>query len=305
MSTTALVQLLYAALAVVMAGLGLSLRFSDFQRLRGHASAVAVALILQMVVLPLIALAINAAFHLSGYVAVGMILLAATPGSITANLYSHLFGGDVPFNLALTGLNTFLCALTLPLLGSWALAYYVGAGQTLPILYDKAAQTIGIVIIPVLLGMLVATKAPAVAARLNKPLKILSAVLIVVFSIAGIVKEWATLSAGFAQIGGAILLFNGVCLLLGFVAASLLRLERSLRITMAFQACIHNAIQAIYIGIAVLNVTLAALPAAVYSITMNVFALGFGLAVLQLRRTRDRRIASARPGHSSEAAARI
>lgn len=279
MSTVGLVQLLYAALAVVMAGLGLSLRPSDFARLRSQVGPTVLALVLQMVVLPLVAFGLTVIFNLNGYLAVGMILLAATPGSITANLYSHLFGGDVAFNVALTGVNTFLCALTLPFLGSWALAHYVGEGQMLPILFDKALQTISIVVIPVLLGMTIAAKAPRIAERVDKPVKILSAALVVIFSIAGIIKEWDTLVRGFAQVGSAILIFNAACLFLGFVAARLARLGRRACITIAFQASIHNAIQAIYVGIAVLNEPLAALPAAVYSITMNIFALGFGLIV--------------------------
>ncbi len=277
MSTLGLVQLLYAALAVVMAGLGLSLRSSDFARLRNEAKPAILALMLQMIVLPLVALSLTVIFNLTGYLAVGMILLAATPGSITANLYSHLFGGDVAFNIALTGANTFLCALVLPFLGSWALAHYVGGGQMLPILFDKALQTISIVVIPVLLGMTIAVRAPRIAARVDKPVKILSAALVVVFSVAGVVKEWDTLVRGFAQVGSAILIFNIASLLLGFVVARFARLGRRACITIAFQASIHNAIQAIYVGIAVLNEPLAALPAAVYSITMNVFALGFGL----------------------------
>jgi BASS family bile acid:Na+ symporter len=232
-------------------------------------------------VLPLVAFALTAIFSLQGYLAVGMILLAATPGSVTANLYSHLFGGDVAFNIALTGANTFLCALFLPLLGSLALAHYVGGGQMLPILFDKALQTISIVVIPVLLGMVVAARAPRLAARVDKPVKILSGALVVIFSIAGIVKEWDTLLRGFAQVGSAILIFNVACLLLGFFGARLARLGTRACITIAFQASIHNAIQAIYVGIAVLNEPLAALPAAVYSITMNVLALGFGLVSIR------------------------
>jgi BASS family bile acid:Na+ symporter len=279
MSTVGLIQLLYAALAIVMAGLGLSLRLSDFARLRTQIAPTVLALTLQMVLLPLVALGLTLIFHLSGYLAVGMILLAATPGSITANLYSHLFGGDVAFNLALTGANTFLCALALPFLGSWALAHYVGDGQMLPILFDKALQTIGIVVIPILLGMAVAAKAPRIAKRVDKPVKILSAALVVIFSIVGIVKEWDTLVRGFAQVGSAILIFNAACLFLGFAVARLAKASQSACITIAFQASIHNAIQAIYVGLAVLNEPLAALPAAVYSITMNIFALGFGLVV--------------------------
>ncbi len=283
MSTIALVQLLYVALAVVMAGLGLSLRASDFARLRNQAKPASLALVLQMAVLPVAALALSRIFGLGGYLAVGMVLLAATPGSITANLYSHLFGGDVAFNIALTGVNTFLCALVLPFLGSWALAHYVGGGEMLPILMDKALQTISVVVIPVLLGMAVAAKAPRVAAGVDKPVKILSAALVVIFSIAGIIKEWETLVRGFGQVGSAVLLFNVVSLLVGFGASRVAQLDRRACITIAFQASIHNAIQAIYVGIAVLNEPLAALPAAVYSITMNIFALGFGLIMTRPR----------------------
>jgi BASS family bile acid:Na+ symporter len=297
MTTVGLIQLLYAALAVVMAGLGLALRPSDFSRLGGQVGPAVLALVLQMLVLPLVAIGLNTLFGLDGYLAVGMVVLAATPGSITANLYSHLFGGDVAFNIALTGLNTFLCALTLPLLGSWALSHYVGHGQMLPVLLDKALQTIGVVLIPVLLGMWVAAKAPRVAAAVSMPVKILSAALVIIFSIAGIFKEREALVSGFAQVGSAVLIFNAAALAIAALVAHLARLRRSLCLTIAFQASVHNAIQAIYVGIAVLGVSLAALPGALYSISMNVFALGFGLVV-----ARAQRRAAARADPSAEAA---
>jgi BASS family bile acid:Na+ symporter len=282
MSTVGLVQLLYAALAIVMAGLGLSLRVADFRNLLDYQRAVAFGLGLQMLVLPLFALGLVAMFGMTGYLAVGMILLAATPGSITANVYSHLFGGNLAYCVALTGLNTFLCALTLPFLGSWAIAHFVGAGQELPALLEKALQTIAIVVVPVVLGMVVAAKAPRVASVVDKPVKILSAALVVIFSLVGIAKEWDALLSGFAQVGSAVLLFNVSSLAAGFFGARLVQLGRRESITTGFQASIHNAIQAIYVGIAVLNQPLAALPGAVYSLTMNLFALAFGFAVGRL-----------------------
>ena len=178
-----------------------------------------------MLVLPLLALALIGIFHLE-VTAVGLILLAATPGSTTAYLYSHIFGGHVGFNIALTGLNTLLCALTLPFLGSWAMAHYVGGGQTLPILVDRAAQTITIVIAPVLVGMLISAKAPRIAGAVDRPVEVLSAFLVVVFSLLGILKERDALIDGFVQVGSAILLFNALCLGLGFWVARLLSLEK-------------------------------------------------------------------------------
>jgi BASS family bile acid:Na+ symporter len=79
----------------------------------------------------------------------------------------------------------------------------------MPILLDKAAQTIGIVVIPVVLGMGPAAKAP-LSERLDKPVKILSAAVVVTFSVAAIVKEWSALVDGFAQVGAAVTLFNAI-----------------------------------------------------------------------------------------------
>jgi BASS family bile acid:Na+ symporter len=287
MSALWLIQLLLAALAVVMVGLGLSLRMADFRGLLSKRRSVIVALSLQMIVLPLVAMALVLVFQLPGLLAVGVVLLAATPGSISANLYSHLFGGNVAFNVALTGLNTFLCALTLPLLSGWAIGHFIGHGQPMPILLGKAAQTIGIVVIPVVLGMVVAAKAPRLAAGLDKPVKVISAAVVVIFSIAAIAKEWSALVDGFAQVGVAILVFNAVSVAVGYGLARAMALPRAETITIAFQVSIHNAIQAIYVGLAVLNEPLVALPAAVYSITMNIFALGFGLWINDASRRKE------------------
>jgi BASS family bile acid:Na+ symporter len=281
MTTLGLVQLLFLALALVMTGLGLSLRLEDFVRLRSRKREVVAAIVLQMVVLPAFAVGLVHLLRLPGLMAAGLLLLAATPGSISANLYSHVFGGNVAFNVALTGLNTLLCALTLPVVAGWALGHFAGAEQLVPAILDKALETIALVTVPVAFGMFLAAKAPRAARTLDKPVKILSALVVVVFSLVAIVKEWAALVDGFAQIGPAVLLFNVVSILVGAGAAKAIRAAPAEARTIAFQVSVHNAILAIYIAIATLNEPLLALPAALYSITMNLVAIGFGALTLR------------------------
>ena len=153
MSTLVMMQLLLFALALVMTGLGLSLELADFRRLLDRKRAVAVALGLQMVALPLIALGLAHALELSAPFAVGLMLLAATPGSISANLFSHLFGGSVALNLSLTGLNTLLCAISLPLVAGWSLEHFADAAQSVPPLFGKVAEIIAVIVVPVTVGM--------------------------------------------------------------------------------------------------------------------------------------------------------
>ena len=68
-------QMLVAALAVVMFGLGLALRLEDFTRLLKHPKAVAVALVLQIVLLPLACYGLIVALEVPPLFAVGLMLL--------------------------------------------------------------------------------------------------------------------------------------------------------------------------------------------------------------------------------------
>ena len=90
------------ALGIIMLGLGLSLTIQDFRRVAAYPAAALVALTCQVVLLPAVSFGLALAFDLKPELAVGMMLLAASPGGTTANLYSHLFGGNVALNVTLT-----------------------------------------------------------------------------------------------------------------------------------------------------------------------------------------------------------
>lgn len=67
------------ALAIIMFGLGLSLTTDDFRRVTRTPKAVVVALVLQVLVLPLVAFGLVKSFDLDPLLAVGVMLLAASP----------------------------------------------------------------------------------------------------------------------------------------------------------------------------------------------------------------------------------
>ena len=107
--------LLPIALGLIMLGLGLSLTTGDFARVAKHPKAVGIALACQVLLLPVICFGLVQLFGLPPILAVGMMLLAASPGGTTANLYSHLFRGDVALNISLTAINSVLAVFTLPI----------------------------------------------------------------------------------------------------------------------------------------------------------------------------------------------
>ncbi len=157
------------ALAIIMLGLGLSLTVADFTRVAKFPKPVVLGLFCQILLLPLACFFIAKAFGLAPALAVGLMLLAASPGGTTANLFSHLAHGDVALNITLTAINSVLAILTLPLVVNLSLAHFMGADGSLPLQFDKMVQVFVIVLVPVAIGMGLRQRWPAFAARMEKP----------------------------------------------------------------------------------------------------------------------------------------
>ena len=158
------------ALAFIMIGLGLELTPKDFARITKHPKAVLIALFCQLILLVGIAYALCKVFSLEPLLAVGLMLLAASPGGSTANLFSYLFKGDLALNITLTAINSVIAALTLPLIVNFSIMHFMQEGQQISLQFSKILQVFGIIIIPVCIGMLIRHYAPALTHKLNKPL---------------------------------------------------------------------------------------------------------------------------------------
>ena len=274
-------QLLVVSLALVMFGLGLSLALADFRRVLGHPKAVAIALVLQALVLPAVCYGLILVMGLPPLYAVGLMLLAASPGGVSANLFSHLFGGNVAMNISLTAINTLLSIISLPLIGTWAIATFAGGGQVVPLQFGKVVEVIGVVMIPVGIGMLVRSKAPSFAARAERPMKAFSALVLAAFALIAIIKEWDALSNSFMQLGPAVVAFNVISLLAGYYISRSAGLDKPMATAIGYEIGIHNSTLAMFIALSVLNNFQLALPAALYSVSMYLTAGAFGLLVLR------------------------
>ena len=263
-----LLLLLPLALGIIMLGLGLGLTTDDFRRVARYPRAVLTGLSLQTLVLPWVAFALALGFGLPPELAVGLMLLAASPGGATANIYSHLARGDVALNITLTAINSLLCLLTLPLILNLSLEYFLGAGQYVPPPTKKVIEVAVIIIVPVALGMLIRAKAAAFAARAEKPLRLLSVLVLVLLIVAAVRQEWSTLTRYFAVVGLACLSFNLISMAAGYAAPRALKLPKRQAIAIAMEIGIHNGTLAIFIALNVLQNPTVSVPAAVYSLLM-------------------------------------
>jgi bile acid:Na+ symporter, BASS family len=277
--------LLPVALGIIMLGLGLSLAVADFTRVLQYPRAVLVGLSCQMLVLPLVCLAVAKGSGLAPELAVGLMLLAASPGGATANLYSHLAKGDVALNITLTAVNSVLTLFTLPLVVNLSLVHFIGEGKVIPLQFVKVVQIFAIVLVPVAIGMALRKRSPGLAQRLGRPVKILSALFLVLVIVAAVAKDFRLLATYFPQVGLSALMFNLASMLLGYFVPRAVRLSREQAIAIGMEIGIHNGTLAIAIASSpfLLNNSAMAIPPAIYSLLMFFTAAAFGF-VVNLRR---------------------
>ncbi len=281
------------ALGIIMFGLGLSLTPGDFVRIGRRPKAVTIALACQLILLPLVCFGLVLAFRLPPVLAVGMMLLAASPGGTTANLYSHLFRGDVALNISLTAINSVVAVVTLPIVVNLSLAWFDPDGGQVGLQLQKTIEVFLIVLGPVALGMLVRSLKPAFAAAMDKPVRIASVVILTLVIVGSVAAQIDILVANFAAIAGVVITFCLISLGIGFLVPRLLKVDRPQSIASAFEVGLHNATLAIVIAQSVLRNPDMSMPAAVYGVLMFPLAAAFGVLI-------TRGSAKAQPSRSSE-----
>ena len=267
------------ALSIIMIGLGLELTPKDFARVSKHPKAVLIALFCQLILLVSIAFIICKILALPPLLSVGLMLLAASPGGSTANLFSYLFKGDIALNITLTAINSVIAAFTLPLIMNFSIQYFMNDGQQISLEFSKILQVFGIIIIPVCIGMLIRHYAPHFTEKLNKPLRIFAVVFLVLIIIGAIAKERTQIMQYLTQVGLATVIFCLCSLTIGYFVPRMLGINTAQARACAFEIGIHNSTLAMTIALTVMASSTIAMPAAVYSIFMYVFAALFGFAL--------------------------
>ena len=285
------------ALGIIMFGLGLSLTPGDFARVVKQPKAVILALLCQLVLLPVICFGLVLLFQLPPILAVGMMMLAASPGGTTANLYSHLFRGDVALNISLTAVNSVIAVVTLPLITNLAIIYFQPFDDQLGMQWSKVIEVFAIVLLPVVLGMIVRRFATDFAKRADRAVRIISMIVLVVVIAGAVASNWTLLVENVGALAGITILFCIISLAVGYLVPRLARVGKRQSIAASFEIGIHNATLAIVIAQTVMGSMELSLPAAVYGVLMFFIAFAFGFVI------RDRSTAPAETANADTATA--
>jgi BASS family bile acid:Na+ symporter len=267
------------ALAIIMMGLGLSLQLEDFKRIIRYPKAMIIGLLCQMLLLPAICFLITKGFALSPELSVGLMLIAAAPGGPSANLYSHIAKGDVALNVSLTAINSLLSVFSIAIISNFAMQQFMETNQVVPLQFGKVVEVCMIVLIPIGLGMTIRNFAKNLAQTLDKPVKIGSAIFLATAIILTGLQERDHIFHDLMEVGFPALLFNLLCLGLGYWVPRLFQLPKAQAIAIGMEIGIHNGTLAIFIALTVIGNSTMAIPAVIYSLIMFLTAAVFGAMV--------------------------
>jgi len=252
----------------------MTLTTTDFKRVASYPKAVMVGLTNQIIILPIVGAIIVMLMPLEPVFAMGLMLVAASPGGATSNLISHLSKGDTALSITMTAFSSLITIISIPLIINFSLDWIMGSEGVdikLP-LWATIVNIFKLTALPVMLGLFINSKFPQFSLKMRPVIAwgsgmiIIMALSLMVLKLDEIGNVWEFIRASFL----AVLLLNIATLLVGFLSAKLLKLDSPQAISISIESGMQNNVlgMAIATSATLLNSPLMAAPAGVYGIIM-------------------------------------
>jgi bile acid:Na+ symporter, BASS family len=265
------------SLFLIMFGIGISLKVSDFKNIFKFPKAVVIGLIGQLILLPVIAFILALIFKLPAELAVGLIIIALAPGGATSNMFTYLYKGDVSLSVSLTLLTSLITPFTIPLLASLSMLYFMDSSTEFELPVVKTIiQLLVITVIPIALGMLALSRFPVAARKIENVLKWFSIFFLFLIIALIIMKNADNMASFFAQAGVATLVLNIAALILGYQLAHWFKLNDKQSTAIGFEVGIQNGTLALVVAGTLIGNNTMMIPAVTYSILMFITGALFG-----------------------------
>ncbi len=269
--------ILPAAIAVIMCSLGMGLTPGDFRRVAIAPRGIAIGMLNLALISPLLALTMAELFDLAPELAVGLVLLGASPGGMMANMLTHLSRGDTALSISMTAISSVGAIVTVPLFLALAAGHFGAEDVAQASMLGVVARVFAITIVPVAIGMSLRRRNPQWVDAIYPRFRDLSLALFGLVILGAIASEHDTVAENALAVGGAALALNVAAMSASFAIAKLARLDDRQATAISLELGIHNAALAIAVGGSLApDLTI---PAAVYASFMLFTGSGFAWAM--------------------------
>ena len=256
---------------------GLQLTPDDFRRVLSSPKAVIGGTLGQLLLLPLLALAVVTLLPLSPLIGAGAMVLAATPGAGMSNVMAAISRANVALSVTLTAIASLLSVVVLPAMTALAIRLLVGDSTevTVPVA-SMVAQLVVFLAIPIGLGMWTRARRPEASQRYVGTANRIAVVAILALTLLGAVSGENLMPSGeeFAWVVVAATLWTLLAMGVGWGVGWLLRLNSADRYTLLIEFSARNLALTIVVALGSLGRLDLALFAAAYSLS------GFPLVIV-------------------------
>ena len=253
-------------LMIVMFGMGLTMKLSDFTVVFKQPRDVVTGCVAQFVIMPLLAYGLGKIFGLSDELLVGVILVGTCPGGTASNVITYLSGGDTALSVRITSINTLLAPLLTP-----ALTYLYLRTTVSVDVKSMFLSIIQVVLIPIGLGLLINKFFGRYTQKMKDflPTVSVTAICLIVAAVVSHNSE-KILSTGLV-IFAVVILHNLLGYLCGYLVARLFKMELPRKKAVAIEIGMQNSGLATSLaGSAFPNLAMATVPGAVFSVWHNI-----------------------------------
>lgn len=264
-------------LAIIMLGMGLSLQKKDFKAVLQHPKTALLGFMLQLFLLPLLAIVIIKLFGLSNEAAAGLFLLALCPGGATSNLFSFLAKGNVALSVCLTGVVSMLSPVILPI-AFVAFVHYSGSINSQPFelaLLPAMKKLAMVTLLPTFIGMCIRYFASEWSVSVLPLIKKTSAIAMLLVISALVLTNLTIIPAMFSLHGVAVLTLCSASLLIAYFIAGKLNVLDTDRKTIALEVGVQNAGTAMMVALSIMHQPALAVIPLMYGLLMNIPAFTF------------------------------
>ncbi len=279
------------SLVFIMFSLGLSLTSNDFKQVALQPKVFAVGILNQMVLLPLVAFGLILLFGIAKELAVGLMILACSPGGVTSNIITKMAKGDTALSISYTAVVSVASVITLPFITGFSIQYFMGSEAP-----DINVLTLGIAMflitaIPVGLGLLVHHKAEKFTRSFEPKASKISAILFVFIVAGALASEWDAFINNVVLLGPSIITLIMLMLFLGYSSAHLFKMSEPQAVSVAIATGVQNATVGITVGNIILptgeGLSVLSLPSGVYGILMYLVVLPVVFGYVKWLRTKS------------------
>ncbi|UNM95821.1 bile acid:sodium symporter family protein [Ignatzschineria rhizosphaerae] len=253
-------------LGIVMLGMGMTLKVSDFSEMLKHPKAVILGVVAQFLIMPLLAYGLSIAFSLPPAIAVGVILVGSCPGGTASNVMTYLAKGNVALSVACTSVSTLLAPFLTPAI------FYLLASQWIDISMSAMfGSVIKMVLLPIALGVVLRMIFKSTIEKATEALPLVSVIAIVLIVAAVVSGSKQSIIESGLLIFAVVILHNALGYLLGFWAAKVIKLNYSDSKAVAIEVGMQNS----GLGVALAKTHFAldpvtAVPSAIFSFWHNI-----------------------------------